>query len=167
MISIMGTEHSHAKPSAGNERNLWITLNLTATFMVVEIIGGIVTRSLALLSDAAHMFTDVAALAISLAAIQIGKRPADKTRTFGYYRFEILAAALNAIVLFLVAFYILYEAYERSLDPPEIQSIGMLIVASIGLIVNFIGIRLLQAGSKESLNVEAHIWKYGATCWAQ
>lgn len=148
----MGSGHSHTHN--GNERNLRITLALTATYMLAEVAGGLLTGSLALLSDAAHMFTDVAALAISLAAIQISKRPADKSRTFGYYRFEILAATLNASVLFLVAFYILYEAYRRFLEPPEIQSTAMLVVAVIGLIVNIIGMRLLQAGSEHSLNVK-------------
>ncbi|WP_446513481.1 cation diffusion facilitator family transporter, partial [Photobacterium sp. DNB22_13_2] len=105
-----GHDHSHA---TGNERALKIALALTSTFLVAELVGGILTKSLALISDAAHMFTDAAALAIALAAIQIGKRPADKQRTFGYYRFEILAAAFNALLLFGVALYILYEAYQR------------------------------------------------------
>ncbi len=103
----MGAGHSHGQVRAGHEWRLWVALGLTTVFMVVEILGGLITGSLALLSDAAHMFTDVAALAISLAAIQIGNRLADKKRTFGYYRFEILAAAFNAILLFLVALYIL------------------------------------------------------------
>lgn len=150
----MGTGHNHAHATHSNEKMLWITLGLTATYMVVEIVSGLLTQSLALLSDAAHMFTDVAALAISLVAIQIGKRPADLSRTFGYYRFEILAAALNASILFLVAFYILFEAYHRFQEPPEIQSTGMLVVAVLGLIVNFIGMRLLQGGSEDSLNMK-------------
>lgn len=82
------------------------------------------------------MFTDAAALAISLAAIRIARRPAGKTRTFGYYRFEILAAAFNAVILFLVALYILYEAYQRLRQPAPINSIGMMVVAAIGLVVN-------------------------------
>jgi len=149
----MSAGHSHAA-EGGHERNLWIALGLTATYMIAEIVGGLVTGSLALLSDAAHMFTDVMALAISLAAIRIGRRPADRKRTFGYYRFEILAAAVNAVVLFGVGLYILVEAYERFRSPPEVQSGGMLAVAVIGLIVNFVAIRLLQAGSEESLNVK-------------
>jgi cobalt-zinc-cadmium efflux system protein len=150
----MGSDHNHAHAASGNEKLLLITLGLTATFMVAEIVGGFMTQSLALLSDAAHMFTDVAALAVSLAAIRIGKRPADASRTFGYYRFEILAAAFNASILFLVALYILYEAYQRFLEPPQIHSTGMLIVAILGLIVNFISMRLLQAGSESSLNMK-------------
>ncbi|GAB3384955.1 CDF family zinc transporter CzcD [Massilia agri] len=100
------------------------------------------------------MFTDTAALAISLAAIRIGKRPADSERTFGYYRFEILAAAFNAILLFLVAIYILYEAYQRLNNPPEIQSGTMLLVAAFGLVVNLISMKLLSSGKDSSLNVK-------------
>jgi cobalt-zinc-cadmium efflux system protein len=100
------------------------------------------------------MFTDAAALAIALAAIRIGKRPADSERTFGYYRFEILAAAFNAILLFLVALYILYEAYQRLNNPPEVQAVTMLVIATVGLIVNVISMRLLSAGKDASLNVK-------------
>ena len=149
----MSAGHDHGARTA-NERNLWIVLGLTAAFMLAEIVGGIVTRSLALISDAAHMFTDAAALAIALAAIRISKRAADHKRTFGYYRFEILAAAFNAVVLFLVAGYILYEAYQRFREPPEIQSGGMLVIALIGLAVNFIGMRILRSGADSSLNMK-------------
>ena len=149
----MGHDHDHGARTA-NERNLWIVLALTTAFMAVEVVGGVLTRSLALISDAAHMFTDSAALAIALAAIAIGKRAADHKRTFGYYRFEILAAAFNAVVLFLVAAYILYEAWQRFRDPPEIQSIGMLAIAVAGLAVNFAGMRILAGGAESSLNVK-------------
>ncbi len=150
----MGSGHSHAAQQGQNERPLWIALVLTTTFLVAEIIGGILTNSLALISDAAHMFTDSAALAVSLAAIRIGKRPADSQRTFGYYRFEILAAAFNAILLFLVAIYIVYEAYQRLNNPPEIQSGTMLVVAAFGLVINLISMRLLSSGKDASLNVK-------------
>lgn len=150
----MGSGHSHAALPGQSERPLWIALMLTTAFLVAEIIGGILTNSLALISDAAHMFTDSAALAISLVAIRIGRRPADSARTFGYYRFEILAAALNAVLLFMVAMYILYEAYLRLDDPPEIQSGTMLIVAAIGLVVNLISMKLLSGGKDASLNIK-------------
>lgn len=150
----MGAGHSHGNPGAGNERALWIALGLTSVFLIAEVVGGILTGSLALISDAAHMFTDSAALAISLAAMRIGKRPADTRRTFGYYRFEILAAAANAILLFLVALYILYEAYQRLHSPPEIESTGMLLIAALGLVVNLISMRILSGGKNESLNVK-------------
>lgn len=150
----MGAGHTHGKVVAGHEKVLWIALALTSTFVIVEVIGAFVTGSLALLSDAAHMFTDAAALAISLAAIQIGKRIADQKRTFGYYRFEILAAAFNALLLFAVAIYILFEAYQRLRTPAEIQSMGMLIIAVAGLSINLISMRLLRAGSEKSLNMK-------------
>ena len=149
----MSAGHDHGA-SGARERDLRIVLALTTAYMLAEIVGGVLTKSLALISDAAHMFTDAAALAIALAAIHIGKRTADHKRTFGYYRFEILAAAFNAAVLFLVAGYILYEAYWRFREPPEIQSIGMLAIAAVGLAVNFIGMRLLQHGAEDSLNVK-------------
>lgn len=149
----MSHDHDHGASNA-NERSLWIVLVLTTAFMIAEVAGGVLTGSLALISDAAHMFTDSAALAIALAAIRIGKRAADHKRTFGYYRFEILAAAFNAVVLFVVAAYILYEAWQRFRDPPEIQSIGMLVIGAIGLAVNFAGMRILRSGAKSSLNLK-------------
>lgn len=150
----MSTSHTHALPSTENERALRFALALTGSFLVAEVIGGVLTGSLALISDAAHMLTDAAALAIALAAIRIARRPADRRRTYGYHRFEILAAAFNAMLLFAVALYILVEAYRRFTSPPEIHSVGMLVVASIGLIVNLISIRLLSGGQSDSLNVK-------------
>ncbi|MBG6289844.1 cation diffusion facilitator family transporter [Pseudomonas nitroreducens] len=150
----MSAGHSHGEVRAGHEKKLWVALALTTSFMIAEVIGALITGSLALLSDAAHMLTDSTALAISLVAIQIAKRAADRKRTFGYARFEILAAAFNAILLFMVAVYILYEAYQRLKTPTEIQSTAMLIVALIGLAVNLVSMRLLMSGSTESLNVK-------------
>lgn len=148
----MSAGHDHGK--GANERAMWIALFLTGSFMVAEVIGGLLTGSLALISDAAHMLTDTAALGIALFAIRMGRRAADTRRTFGYARFEILAAAFNAAMLFIVAFYILYEAIERLRQPAEIQSVAMLVVAVIGLVVNFISMRLLSSGKDDSLNVK-------------
>ncbi|AZE51142.1 Cobalt-zinc-cadmium resistance protein CzcD [Pseudomonas chlororaphis] len=150
----MGAGHSHGQVRAGHERTLWMALGLTGSFMIAEVIGAFITGSLALLSDAAHMMTDALALAISLVAIQVGKRAADRKRTFGYARFEILAAAFNALLLFVVAFYILFEAWQRLSAPAEIQSTGMLVIAVLGLIVNLVSMRLLASASAESLNVK-------------
>ncbi|KRP53143.1 cation diffusion facilitator family transporter [Pseudomonas poae] len=150
----MSAGHQHAQVRAGHERKLWIALCLTSSFMIAEVIGAFVTGSLALLSDAAHMMTDALALAIALVAIQVAKRAADRKRTFGYARFEILAAAFNALLLFAVAFYILYEAWQRLRAPAEIQSTGMLVIALLGLIVNLVSMRLLSSASDESLNVK-------------
>ena len=154
MSNHAGHDHSHAVVTEGNAKKLTFALVLTTTFLIIEVIAGFMTQSLALLSDAAHMFTDAAALAIALVAIKIGKLPADNKRTFGYQRFEILAALFNAMMLFVVAIYILYEAYQRFSHPPEIQSMGMMVVAVIGLIINLISMKILFSSSQESLNVK-------------
>ncbi len=133
---------------------MWFVFGLTAIFFLVEVAGGVLFGSLALLSDAAHMFTDVMALAIAIAAIRLSRLPADRKRTFGYYRFEILAAAFNAALLFLVAIYIVYEAYERWIVPTPIESLGMLAVAAAGLAINLIGMRLLKGSAEDSMNVK-------------
>jgi cobalt-zinc-cadmium efflux system protein len=150
----MSGGHSHRAVREGHERVLVGALALTAAFMLVEVIGAFWTSSLALLSDAAHMLTDVVALGISLLAFRLGKKSADAKRTFGYARAESLAAALNASLLFLVAIYILYEAYQRLLTPEPIQSSVMLVIATVGLIVNLISMRLLRSGAETSLNVK-------------
>lgn len=147
-----GHAHSHTANATG--RQLTIALALTSAFLVAEVIGGLVFGSLALLSDAAHMFTDTAALAIALVAIKIGQRKADERRTFGYRRFEILAAAFNAVLLFGVALYVLIEGGRRIFEPAPVQSTGMLIVAGFGLAVNLVSMRVLAGGKDESLNVK-------------
>lgn len=147
--------HGHARAVGAGERRMWVVLALTAGIFVVEVAGGILTNSLALLSDAAHMFTDVMALAIAIAAMRLSRLPADRKRTFGYHRFEILAAAFNATLLFFVALYIIYEAYLRWIAPPTIESLGMLAIAVVGLAVNFAGMRLLASDAGSNLNVKA------------
>ena len=148
------SSHSHANKTS-KESSLWFALLLTGSFLIAEVIGGLITGSLALLSDAAHMLTDVTALIISLVAIYVAKRPADTSRTYGYYRFEILAAAFNAALLFGVAFFILYEAYQRLKNPPEIYSMGMLVIALLGLVINIIAMKLLSHGKEGSLNLRS------------
>jgi len=148
-----GQGHDHTTGQT-NGSMLAIALCLTTTFLVAEVIAGVVFNSLALLSDAAHMFTDAAALAIALAANKIGARKPDDKRTFGYRRFEILAAAFNAILLFAVAIYVLVEGVKRLIDPEPVQSIGMLIVAILGLVINLVAMRLLSAGKDKSLNIK-------------
>ena len=160
----MGAGHSHADAGHGtlghshgagaSTKRLAIALGLTTTFLVAEVVGAFWFGSLALLSDAAHMFTDCAALAIALAAVKIGQRSPDDQRTFGYRRFEILAAAFNAILLFAVAGYVLIEGIGRFFDPKPVESVGMLIVATIGLVVNLISMRILAGGKDDSLNVK-------------
>lgn len=150
----MSSSHNHALPSTGNERSLWIALALTTAFMITEVVAGVITNSLALISDAAHMLTDSAALAIALAAVRVAKRPVDAARTYGYHRFEILAAAFNALMLFGVAIYILVEAYSRFKTPSDVQTGAMMVVAILGLVVNLISMKLLRAGKDSSLNVK-------------
>lgn len=146
--------HGHDHTAGANSKSLLMALGLTSTFLIAEVVGGVVFKSLALLSDAAHMFTDATALAIALLAIRVGQRPADEHRTFGYRRLEVLAAAFNAVLLLLVAVYILWEGVQRILKPEPVGSIGMLAVAVIGLLVNLISMRLLAAGKDRSLNVK-------------
>lgn len=148
---MMQTELS---AGAQHRRALLLTFGLTFTYFIVEVVGGLLTNSLALLADAAHMLTDVGGLGLALFATWISQRPASPAKTYGYYRVEILAALVNAVVLFLLSFYILYEAYRRFQEPPEVQSLPMLVVALVGLAVNLIGIYNLRRGSKESLNLQ-------------
>lgn len=148
----MGAGHDHTG-SIKHERPLWWALALTSTLLVAEVIGAFVTNSLALLSDAAHMGTDVIALVIALVAVRLSHKPPDAKRTYGYARMEALGALVNGGLLFLVAGYILWEAIGRLREPPEVASTGMMVIAIFGLAVNLVSMRLLKAGSGESLNV--------------
>jgi cobalt-zinc-cadmium efflux system protein len=154
----MGHDHAHGIPenvtlTGKHASKLGWALALTLTYMLAEVVGGLTTGSLALLADAAHMFTDAAGLGMALLAIRFAARPATPQKTFGYLRAEVLAALANAVVLLGVTGFILYEAYERFINPPEIISGPMLAVAAVGLIVNLISMKLLASGSGESLNV--------------
>lgn len=152
----MDRTHSHSTTvsAAGRHwtRLAW-ALGLTLTYMAAEVVGGLITGSLALLADAAHMLTDAGGLALALIAIRFAARPATPQKTYGYLRAEILSALTNAVVLLILTVYILYEAYQRVLSPPEILGGPMLAIASVGLVVNFVSMRLLAGGSSESLNV--------------
>ena len=150
--------HDHAPPlrsGARHQRALAITFGLVVVFLFVEAAGAMLTGSLALLSDAGHMLTDAVGLGMALAAITLGNRAAQPAhRTFGLYRLEILAALANAVLLFGVGFYVLYEAVQRLGEPPEVPGLPMLVVAVVGLAVNLVGLWLLRRGAEESLNVE-------------
>lgn len=151
----MGGGQAHTPSAAGrNKRSLAIVFGLTSLYLVVEVIGGLWTGSLALLADAGHMMTDVAGVGLALLAIWFAEKPATSERTYGYYRIEILAALTNAVVLIVISLYILYEAYQRFINPPEVESAAMLGVAAVGLIVNLIGMYILRGGSQESLNMK-------------
>jgi cobalt-zinc-cadmium efflux system protein len=145
--------HDHGSAGSGHARRLMFALFLTAGYMVVEAVVGYLANSLVLLADAGHMLTDVAGLSFALIAIWFARRPATVGKTYGYYRVEILAALFNGILLLGVSGYILYEAYGRFTDPPDVSSVPLLVVASIGLAVNIASATILMSGAKESLNV--------------
>jgi len=134
-------------------RRVVIALVLTGTFMVVEVIGGILSGSLALLADAGHMLTDTMALALAAVAFQVSKRPADTTLTYGYQRFQILAAFVNGLSLLFIVGWILYEAVNRFIAPQEVMGETMLVVAVAGLVVNIISFTVLHGGDRENLNI--------------
>jgi len=148
-------KHGHSDtPASLNKGRLRLVFGLTSVYLVVEVIAGLFTHSLALLADAGHMLTDVAGLGLALLAITFAERPATPKHTYGYYRVEILAALTNTVVLIGVSLYILYEAYQRLAQPPEVSSKTMLIVATLGLVVNIAGVFILRAGATESLNLK-------------
>lgn len=150
----MGHGHGHSERSAKDAKRLTIVLVMTGIYLLAEVVGGLMTGSLALLADAGHMLTDVAGLALALVAVKFAARPATPERTYGFYRVEILAALANAVVLIGISLYILYEAYQRFRNPPEVQSQAMLAVAAVGMVVNLVGMRVLRSASKESLNMK-------------
>lgn len=149
----LGHGHDHGLSRIRHERPLWWALGLTALFLVVELFGAWIANSLALLSDAAHMATDTLALGVALVAVRLGRRPPDARRTYGYGRIEALGALFNGLLLVVVAAGILYESVHRFMDPPEVSTRTMLLIAALGLVVNLAAMRLLQAGAGESLNL--------------
>ncbi|MDH5302584.1 MAG: cation diffusion facilitator family transporter [Gammaproteobacteria bacterium] len=134
-------------------RRVLLALLLTGSFMVVELIGGILSGSLALLADAGHMLTDTMALALAAAAFHISKRPADIKRTYGYQRLQILAAFVNGLGLLLIVGWILFEAIDRLRHPAPVLGTTMLLIAAIGLLVNVISFAVLHGGDRENLNI--------------
>ncbi len=148
-------EHSHSHN--GNKKALIISFILIASFMFIEFIGGYLTNSLALLSDAGHMLSDAVALGLSLSALIFGAKAATPSKTYGYKRFEILAALLNGVVLILISIFIFKEAIERLSTPPQVIGKGMMIISVIGLIINIIVAWILhsQGSTEENLNVRS------------
>lgn len=145
--------HDHNHGQRRGKKNLKLALGITASWFIIELIGGFYANSLALLADAAHMLTDLAALALSLFALKIAARPATHEKTYGYLRAEILAALGNGVFLIVIALYIFYEAYERFQTPPEVKSVPMLVVAATGLVANLVTAKLLFRSRNESLNL--------------
>ena len=136
-------------------RKLLLASLLTAVMMVVEVVGGLLSNSLALISDAGHMFTHLLALVISLAAIVFASRPPTEKKTFGFYRLEILAALINGVTLLLITSWIFYEAYQRFLEPKPVASLQMLVIALMGLIVNLVTVIILSGPHVRSLNTRS------------
>lgn len=149
----MGHEHDHTH--GANKKVLFISFFIIATYMIIEVIGGYLTNSLALLADAGHMLSDALSLAIALIAFKLGEKVASESKTFGYKRFEILAAVLNGVTLIIIALFIFYEAIERFANPPEVATTGMLIVSGIGLAVNILVAWIMMRGGdvEENLNM--------------
>lgn len=146
--------HSHAPAvSAANERVVLIGFVLTAGFMLAEIVAGLLSGSLALIADAGHMLTDAAALLLAWAAFRFGRRASDGKRTFGYMRLEVVAGLINAVTLFALVGWIVYEAIQRFMTPHEVLAGPMFVVAVLGLVVNIVVFLVLARGDKEHVNI--------------
>ena len=152
----------HVKEQSKSKKTLWVTLLLTLFFTIVEIIGGLLSNSLALLSDSAHMISDVLALGLSMVAIYMATRPPNARFTFGYLRFEIIASFLNGLALAIIAIGIFIEGVRRFLHPESIDFKLMLIISSIGLVVNVVLTLVLSRSMKEeeNLNVQSALWHF-------
>lgn len=151
----MGHDHGHDHTHGANKKVLLISFIIITSYMIAEAIGGYLTNSLALLADAGHMLSDAISLGIALLAFTLGAKVANHSKTYGYKRFEILAAVLNGLTLIIVALFIFYEAIERFQNPPEVASTGMLIIATIGLLVNILVAWIMMRGGdvEENLNM--------------
>ncbi len=149
----MNHHNSHHAHKPSGKKRLILALSITACWFLIELAGGIYSNSLALLADAAHMLTDLAALGLSLFALKISTRPATQEKTFGFLRAEILAALANGIFLILIGLFIFYESYQRFFAPPEVKSGPMLAVATTGLLANLATAWLLFKSRNENLNL--------------
>ena len=145
--------HSHNHSQTGNERRVFWAMLLTGSFMIAEVIGGIVSGSLALLSDAGHMLSDFVSLALAWYAFRLGHRKPDPKRSYGYHRFQVLAAFVNGLSLFVIAGLITVEAIERLAEPVEVLAGPMLVIAVLGLLVNIASFAILQGGDRRNLNI--------------
>jgi cobalt-zinc-cadmium efflux system protein len=152
----MGHGHQQAGVSAGRAQRgrLLTVLAITAVVLAAEVAGGMITGSLALLADAGHMFTDVAGLGLAVLAVTFAAKSPTAQRTYGYYRLEILAAVVNGMLLFAIAAWILFEAWQRFTHPGKIEGGLMLVFATVGLVANVVSMLLLRRGARASLNVK-------------
>ncbi|UPW83345.1 cation diffusion facilitator family transporter [Lysinibacillus sp. Ag94] len=148
-------DHSHDHTHGANKKVLIVSFIIITSYMIIEAFGGYLTNSLALLSDAGHMLSDSISLAIALLAFILGEKAASYSKTYGYKRFEILAAVLNGVTLILIALFIFYEAIKRFANPPEVATTGMLIISTIGLLINILVAWIMMRGSdtKDNLNM--------------
>lgn len=149
--------HTHGLRREGNRKSLTIAMVITFCIMIAEVIGGFLTNSLALLSDAGHMISDVGSLALSLIAVWFVAKPASANKSYGYHRFEILAALLNGVTLFIIALFIMWEAYSRFMEPPTVDSGLMMLIAFVGLVANLISawVLLKQGDVKDNINLRS------------
>lgn len=150
-----GHGHGHAAALADHRGRLAAVLAITVAVMVVEVVGAVVSGSLALLADAAHMLTDVAGLTLALVAAMLARRPATPARTWGFHRAEVLGAAAQAALLFAVGTFVLVEGVRRLLEPPEVASAAMVVFGVVGLVGNIIGMLILASGRGANLNMRA------------
>ncbi|MDE5055136.1 cation diffusion facilitator family transporter [Niallia taxi] len=149
----MGHDHNHNHAAGSNKRVLLISFSIITLYMVIEAIGGVVTNSLALLSDAGHMLSDSISLLIALIAFKLAEKTANPNKTFGYKRFEIIAAVINGVTLIVISLYIFYEAIKRFANPPEVATSGMLIISIIGLLINILVAWIMMRGGDTENNL--------------
>ncbi|MDR5867420.1 cation diffusion facilitator family transporter [Halomonas koreensis] len=149
----MAHHHAHGASAGDSQRRLGWAIALTGTFMIAEVVGGILSGSLALLADAGHMLTDTAALALAWFAARLSRRPADRRRTYGYHRVQILAAFVNGLTLFAITGWIAVEAVRRLFSPVTVAGMPMLVIAALGLVINLGVFAILHLGDRHNLNV--------------
>jgi cobalt-zinc-cadmium efflux system protein len=154
-MSVSPGHHPHPHRFQSSRRRLVLAFWTQLAFFLVELVGGILTNSLALLADAGHMLTDVGALGLSLLALFWTAKPPTPQKTYGYHRLEILVALINGLVLWAMAGYIFFEAYRRFFQPPQISSLPLLIIASLGLLVNLLGLYILYPSREHSINLRS------------
>ena len=163
-MSHSHAEHSHQHRVQSSTWRLSLAFWTQCLFFAVELVGGILTNSLALLADAGHMFSDVGALGLSYLALRWTAKPPTSEKTYGYYRLEILVALLNGLTLWAMAAYIFYEAYGRIFQPPQINTVPMIIIAGLGLVVNLFGVYILHPAKEHNLNLRSAFLHLLADC---
>jgi cobalt-zinc-cadmium efflux system protein len=152
----MGTNHNHDYSAAGNKLKYGLILSIV--ILIAEVIGGIVSNSLALLSDAGHVFVDIVALGLSWYGVRQAQRPSNKRMTFGYHRVGVIVAIFNAVTIVIIAAVILFEAYNRFQQPPEVESVLMISIALVGLAANLLVTWWLRKDQRSNINIRSAFW---------